>query len=111
VFCIALGGGVASARPVAGAGVTPAAVAHAAAAPFTASSVTAPPNDAELFYNGDTGSGSVAVQGTVSPGVSSTTGDLLCYSGPQTYIVAKAIPVSSGSFTHDVSLAPVSGAV
>ncbi len=46
---------------------TVAPMASAAPAPFTASSITSPRDDSELFYSGDTGSGSAQVTGTVTP--------------------------------------------
>ena len=85
--------------------------APAAAAPITSSTISSPANVAELFYNGDSGSGSVTVRGT-APGASSTTGDLLCYTVSDTKFtkVASGISVSSsGSFTFSASLAPIAG--
>jgi hypothetical protein len=77
---------------------------------FTSSTITSPAPGAELFYDADTGSGSVAVSGSVSPAVSSS-GDLLCYSAPglAPTPVEVGIPVIGGNFSVDTSLAPIKG--
>jgi hypothetical protein len=80
--------------------------ATAAPAPFTSSSMTAPANGAELFYDADTGSGSVTVSGTVTPASAATNGDVVCYAPQDTplKVLATGIPVSGGSFSASVSL-------
>lgn len=77
----------------------------AQAATFTASSITAPAAGAELFYDADSGSGSVVVSGTVTPALSAS-GDLLCYSAPGAtpFTVATGLAVNAGSFASGVSL-------
>jgi Glucodextranase, domain B/PASTA domain len=96
-------------------GLSMAAPAHAA---ITASSISSPGNPAELFYNGDQGSGSVTVRGSVSTDRSNpSTGDLLCYWNltshvtPSHDVLAQGINVSSGRFAVDVSLLPIHGQV
>ncbi|MDQ6604984.1 MAG: hypothetical protein M3Z06_00380 [Actinomycetota bacterium] len=90
---------------------TVAPMASAAPAPFTASSITSPRDDSELFYSGDTGSGSAQVTGTVTPATAGASADLYCYTSADTAAtkVAGAINVSSGQFGVDVSLSPVAG--
>jgi Glucodextranase, domain B/PASTA domain len=86
--------------------------ASARAAGFTSSAITVPASGSELFYNGDTGSGSVTVQGTVSPAGTATTGDLLCYGPAQVtpWVLDHGIAVSSsGAFEADASLSVVHG--
>ncbi len=83
--------------------------APASAAPITGSSITSPANDTELFYDGDSGAGSVTVRGTVTGASSTSTGDLLCYSLNDSSFVklATGINVSTGAFALSVSLSPV----
>jgi Glucodextranase, domain B len=85
-----------------------AATAHAA---FTGSSISTPGNGAELFYDGDNGSGSVNVRGTVASPTAGARGDILCYtvSNTSSTKVASGVDVSSGSFAASVSLAPIAG--
>jgi hypothetical protein len=90
--------------------------ASAAAPAITASTITSPANGAELFYNGDSGGGSVTVKGTVTGAGVGSTGDLVCYTSSDTSHdrrgkgdVATGIAVSSGSFAAAVSLANVAG--
>jgi Glucodextranase, domain B/PASTA domain len=81
--------------------------ASAGAAPITGSSITTPANDSELFYDGDSGAGSITVRGTATgPG---TSGDLLCYSldDSSSIKLASSVPISSEAFQLSVSLAPV----
>jgi hypothetical protein len=96
-------------------GLSTAAPAHAA---ITASSISSPDNLAQLFYNGDQGSGSVTVRGSVSTDKSNpSTGDLLCYWNlashvtPSDVVLARGINASSGRFAVDVSLLPITGRV
>lgn len=81
---------------------------------ITASSITSPANDTELFYDADSGSGSVTVQGTVTGAGPGSTGDLQCYHNADTAAakspVATGIDVSSGSFSANVSLSNIRGA-
>jgi hypothetical protein len=94
--------------PLAG---TAAAPATATATPVTASTITSPGNGAELFYNGDNGSGSMTVRGTVTGGGPGTLADLRCYS-PGVFpppVLATGIDVSTGSFALDASLAAIAG--
>ena len=81
-----------------------------ASAAITASSITAPANPTELFYNGDTGSGNVTVTGTVTG--TATEADLVCYTVGDSSVttVVNSIPVSSsGTFSVGASLAPIAG--
>lgn len=84
--------------------------AGAQAQPFTSSSITSPGNRAVLFYNGDQGSGSATIKGTVSPAQAGF-GDLLCYTSATTpFDLADGIAVSpTGSFAADVSLSVIHG--
>jgi hypothetical protein len=80
--------------------------------PITGSTITAPADGAELFYNGDNGAGSVTVRGTVVGGGQGSTGDLRCYSAGDTIAsqpLASGIDVSSGSFAVNVSLSSIAG--
>jgi hypothetical protein len=85
-----------------------AAPAHAA----VGSTITSPGNPAELFYNGDTGSGSVTVRGFVAGWSRNAQGDLLCYTVSDSHYttVATGITVSSGTFATVASLKPIAGA-
>ncbi len=91
--------------------VATAAPATAAPTPIAASSISAPGDGSELFYSGDSGSGSVEVSGTVTPTSAGATADLYCYTSSDTAAtkVAGGIDVSSGQFGMDVSLASVAG--
>jgi len=82
-----------------------------ASAAITASSISAPASGSELFYDGDQGTGSVTVRGTVTGATAGAKGDLLCYSVSDTKwtVVASGIDVSSGSFATNVSLFPIAG--
>jgi hypothetical protein len=84
-------------------------VAHAATT-FTASVIASPTTGAELFYDGLAQAGTVTVQGSVTPTVT-TTGTLLCYSAPATYTLATGVPIAAGAFSATVSLAPAAGQV
>ncbi len=77
-----------------------------ATAAITASTITAPANGAELFFNGDAGSGSVTVRGTVTGASAGAKGDLRCYTvaDAKSTSVASGIDVSSGSFATGASL-------
>ncbi len=83
--------------------------ASASAARITSSSISSPANDAELFYDGDSGSGSITVRGAVNGETSTSTVDLLCYSlDDSTWVrLASGVNVSSGTFELSVSLAPI----
>jgi hypothetical protein len=83
-----------------------------AAAAITSSSVTTPGSGAELFYDGDAGSGSVTVRGTAAPAAAFNKGDLLCYTVADSKWtkLASGIDTSTGSFATGVSLSPVAGA-
>ncbi len=83
-----------------------------AAAAITSSSITAPGNGSELFYDGDAGSGSVTVRGTAAASGKSSKGDLLCYtvSDSRWTTVASGIDTTGGSFATGVSLSPIAGA-
>jgi hypothetical protein len=82
-----------------------------AQAQITASAITAPAANAELFYNGDAAAGSVTVRGTVSGTLVAATGQLVCYyAGDESFTrLASDIGVSAGSFALVVSLGPVRG--
>jgi hypothetical protein len=87
----------------------------AAAVPvITGSSITFPSNGTELFYDADSASGSVTVQGTVTGAGPGSTGDLQCYHNGDTVAaktpVATGIDVASGSFSANVSLSNIRGA-
>ena len=90
-------------------------VATAAPAPpppsFASSGIAYPTNGGELYYDADSGAGSLHVTGTVAGQTPTATGDLYCYSSSDTTAtkVATGIPVSSGSFNDEVSLAPIAG--
>jgi hypothetical protein len=82
-----------------------------AATQITASSITYPANGSERFYNGDNGTGSVTVRGTVTGAAPGTLADLRCYS-PGVFpppLLAMDIDVSSGSFALQASLSPIAG--
>jgi hypothetical protein len=81
-----------------------------AATGFTSSAISSPASGSQLFYDSDSGEGSLPVQGSVSPALT-TVGTLLCYSAPETYTVAAAVPIVQGAFNANVSLAPVAGQV
>ncbi len=72
-----------------------------------------PANGAELFYDGDSGSGSVTVTGTISGNGWGANGDLRCYwnDNANSVRVATKIPVNGGSFAANVSLFQVAGRV
>ncbi|MHB8690585.1 MAG: hypothetical protein ACYDHH_05010 [Solirubrobacteraceae bacterium] len=78
---------------------------------FTVSSINSPPNDAELFFNGDTGSGRLVLRGNVAGQTPTAKGDLYCYSAAYATAtkLATAIDVSSGIFAADISLGPIAG--
>jgi hypothetical protein len=77
----------------------------------TGSAITSPADSAELFYNGDNGSGSVTVRGTFAGANQQTTADLRCYSADDTSStrLASGVDVSSGSFAVVVSLSSIAG--
>jgi len=79
-----------------------------AAGSFTSSAVTSPATGSELFYDFDTSSGSVTVQGTVTPAVT-TTGKIVCYSAPEKYLLDYGVPIANGAFQANVSLAFAAG--
>jgi hypothetical protein len=85
-----------------------AAPAHAA---ITASSISSPANGTELFFNGDEGSGSVTIRGTVTGETASTHARIVCYSVGDTRAttVVPDLDVSSGTVNTVASLAPVAG--
>jgi glucodextranase-like protein/PASTA domain-containing protein len=91
--------------------------APASAAGFTAATFTGPPDGANLFYDTDSGSGSVTVSGTVTGTSASSRGELRCYNGIPagqaggTAVLATNVDVSGGAFGLNVSLAPVSDQV
>jgi Glucodextranase, domain B/PASTA domain len=96
-------------------GLSTAAPAHAA---ITASSISSPGNRSQLFYDGDRGSGSVTVRGSVSTDKSNPSlGDLLCYWNltahvtPSHVVLARRINATSDRFAIDVSLLAISGRV
>ncbi len=95
---------------VAGVAATPVAVA-APPQQNVSSAVTAPADGAELFYDGDNGSGSVTVRGTFTGGNNQTTADLRCYSANDTSStrLASGVDVSSGNFAVVVSLSSIAG--
>jgi Glucodextranase, domain B/PASTA domain len=82
-----------------------------AAAAITGSTLTAPADGSELFYDGDDGTGSVMITGTVTGGTSGDTADLYCYTVSDTVAtkVASGIAVGSGVFAAGVSLSPIAG--
>jgi hypothetical protein len=82
--------------------------AHAA---ITASSVTAPANGSELFFNGDSGTGAMTVRGTVTGATPGSKGDIVCYtrSDLSSTTIVSGVDVSTGSFAINVSLKPVTG--
>lgn len=90
------------------AGLWLASSAHAA---ITASSISAPGNNSELFFNGDTGAGNVTVRGTVTGATATSKGDLVCYtiSDTKTTKLASGVDVSKGSFAINASLSPIAG--
>jgi hypothetical protein len=91
---------------------TPAALAAPPPGPITGSTISAPADGAELFYDGDNGAGSVTVRGTVDGASQGATGDLRCYSADDTIVsspLASGIDVSSGGFAVNVSLSSVAG--
>jgi hypothetical protein len=87
------------------------AMAAPASAAITASAITAPASGTELFVDGDTGSGSVTVRGTVTGAAAGANGDLVCYTVSDTkwFRLAANIDVSSGSFATSASLLPIAG--
>jgi Glucodextranase, domain B/PASTA domain len=102
VFCVALGLLI---------GVGAAAPAIAAPPTITGSSITAPSDGAELFYDGDSGSGNMTVRGTVAGAGAGSQADLRCYSAADTTStrLVSAIDVSSGSFAVNLSLSSIAG--
>lgn len=91
----------------AGLALGPAVAARAALVPpgFTSSAITTPVSGDQLFYDADAQSGSVLVQGTVSPAVTST-GTLICWSAPRSYTLVQRVPVSNGAFAVQAPLTP-----
>jgi hypothetical protein len=82
----------------------------AATPPFTASTITAPANGADLFWDQDNGTGAVTVYGTVSDPTSTAKGYIVCYSPEDKPVeLAGPIDVSSGSFNANISLSVVYG--
>lgn len=77
---------------------------------FASSTVSTPASGSELFYDAGLGVGTVSVQGTVSPAVTST-GTLVCYSAPQTYMLAAGVSITAGAFSTTVPLTAVAGQV
>jgi hypothetical protein len=75
------------------------------------SNITAPAGGSELFYDGDSNSGSVTVSGTITGTDFGTDGDLLCYdrADGESFTLMSAIPVVTDSFSVNVSLAPIAG--
>src|SRR5690242_10764401 len=69
-----------------------------ATADITASSISSPADGSALFYDGDNGSGSVEVSGTVAGAGAGTHADLVCYdrSDSETFTLLSAADVSSG---------------
>ena len=86
-------------------------VATPASAAITASAISSPAPDSELFFNGDNGSGSVTVRGSVTGATAGTHANLVCYTrGDMTATtVVSGIDVSSGTFAINASLAPIAG--
>jgi hypothetical protein len=86
-------------------------IAAPASAAITASTIAAPADGSELFFNGDTGSGSVTVEGTVTGAAVNAKGDLLCYAVGDTKAtkLESGIDVSRGTFATSASLAPIAG--
>jgi hypothetical protein len=86
-------------------------VAAPASAAITASSISSPASGTELFFNGDSGTGSVTVRGTVAGAAPGVRGDLRCYtvSDTRSFRLASGIDVSSGSFAESASLLPIAG--
>lgn len=84
-----------------------------AAAAITGSTLTAPADASELFFDGDDGTGSVMVTGTATGATPGDVGDLYCYTVSDTVAtkVASGITVGSGVFAADVSLSPIAGQV
>ncbi len=83
-----------------------------ASAAFTASSIAEPTSGAELFYNGDNGSGSVTVRGTVTGVTADTHGRLVCYTLGDTKVTTIAPDigdVTGGTFAIQATLAPIAG--
>ncbi len=84
-------------------------------AAITASSISSPASGAELFFDGDSGSGSVTVIGTATGagGVPEARGDLLCYTKSDTasFKVASGVSINptTGSFGTTASLLPIAG--
>jgi Glucodextranase, domain B len=82
----------------------------AATPPFATSTITAPANGADLFWDQDNGTGAVTVSGTVSGPASTAQGYIVCYSPEDKPVeLAGPIDVSSGSFSANVSLSTVYG--
>jgi Glucodextranase, domain B/PASTA domain len=82
-----------------------------ASAAITSSSITSPANGTELFFNGDNGSGSVTVRGTVTGATTGTRADLDCYAANDRarHPVVSGIDVSKGTFAINASLLPIAG--
>jgi hypothetical protein len=77
------------------------------------SAITSPANGAELFYDGDNGSGSVTIAGTISGNGWGSTGDLRCYwnNSANSVKVASKVPLNGTSFAANVSLFEAAGRV
>ncbi len=83
-----------------------------ASAQITASSILTPANGTELFFNGDNGSGSVTVSGTVTGATAGAKANLVCYSQSDTTVspsLVSGIDVSKGTFDVGASLLQVAG--
>ena len=78
---------------------------------FAGSQITYPANGAELYYDGDTGSGHLHLVGVVGGQTPTATGDLYCYSSSDATAtrVATGINVAGGTFNVELSLAPIAG--
>src|SRR5207302_10639364 len=87
------------------------ALAVPARAAFTGSSISTPGNGAELFYDGDSGSGAVNIRGTVTTPTAGARGDVLCYTVSDTHAtkLASGVDVSTGSFALSATLALIAG--
>ena len=87
-------------------------IAAPADAAFTASSITTPASGSEMFFDGDSGSGSVTVRGAVTSMTPGSRGDLLCYTVNDTRsfkVVSNVQITSSGTFAASASLLPIAG--
>ncbi len=98
VVLVALAGGLLLAAP--------------AQANFAGSVITSPASGSEWFYDGDSNSGAITVQGTVSGPTPGAQAKLVCYyaANTQYVVVGGDVPVyPSGAFDFAVSLAPIAG--